>query len=133
MLTFYLQIKAVHIAAVLASGGLFALRGAGVLAGQRWAMAAPLRYLSYSIDTVLLTAALMLLTALKLNPFAVPWLSVKLALLVVYVALGTLALKRASTRRGRAICYAAALGCFGFMYFVARAHHPLGILQGLAP
>lgn len=131
MLTFYLQIKAVHIAAVLASGGLFALRGAGVLAGQRWAMAAPLRYLSYSIDTVLLTAALMLLTALKLNPFAVPWLSVKLALLLVYVVLGTLALKRASTRRGRALCYAAALGCFAFMYFVARAHHPLGLLQGL--
>jgi uncharacterized membrane protein SirB2 len=45
--------------------------------------------------------------------------------------LGTLALKRARTPRGRAICFAAALGCFGFIYFVARAHHPLGILQGL--
>jgi uncharacterized membrane protein SirB2 len=133
MIVFYLQIKAVHIAAVLASGGLFALRGAAVLAGQRWAMAAPLRYLSYSIDTVLLTAALMLLTALKLNPFVVPWLSVKLALLVCYVVLGSLALKRASTPRGRALCYAAALSCFGFMYFVARAHHPLGLLQGLSP
>ena len=132
MIVFYLQIKAVHIAAVLASGGLFALRGAGVLAGQRWAMAAPLRYLSYGIDTVLLTAALMLLTALKLNPFAVPWLSVKLGLLVVYVVLGSLALKRAGTPRGRAISYAAALGCLGFMYFVARAHHPLGLLRVLA-
>ena len=132
MLTFYLQIKSVHIAAVLASGGLFALRGALVLAGVRWAMAAPLRYLSYGIDTVLLTAALMLLTALKLNPFATPWLSVKLALLVCYVVLGTLALKRARTPRARAVCYAAALGCFAFMYFVARAHHPLGLLQGLA-
>ena len=29
-----------------------------------WAMAAPVRYLSYSIDTVLLTLALMLLTML---------------------------------------------------------------------
>jgi uncharacterized membrane protein SirB2 len=132
MIVFYLQIKAVHIAAVLASGGLFALRGAGVLAGGRWAMAAPLRWLSYSIDTVLLTAALMLLTALKLNPFAVAWLSVKLVLLLCYVVLGTLALRRARSPRGRALCYAAALGCFAFMYFVARAHHPLGILQGLA-
>lgn len=132
MLAYYLQIKAVHVAAILASGGLFALRGALVLAGVRWAMAAPLRYLSYTIDTVLLTAALMLLTALKLNPFVVPWLSVKLALLVVYVVLGSLALKRARTRRARAICYAAALATFGFMYFVARAHHPLGLLQGLA-
>jgi uncharacterized membrane protein SirB2 len=132
MIAFYLQIKLVHIAAVLASGGLFALRGALVLAGVRWAMAAPLRYLSYTIDTVLLTAALMLLTALKLNPFVIPWLSVKLALLVLYVVLGSLALKRARSRRARALYYAAALATFAFMYFVARAHHPLGLLQGLA-
>ena len=117
---------------VIASGLLFALRGAAVLAGARWAMAAPLRYLSYTIDTTLLTAALMLLTVLKLNPFVVPWLAVKLGLLVVYVVLGSLALKRARSRRSRAICYAAALASFGFMYFVARAHHPLGLLQGLA-
>lgn len=132
MLAFYFEIKMVHIASVLASGGLFAARGALVLAGVKWANAAPLRYLSYTIDTVLLTAALMLLTALKLNPFVVPWLSVKLALLVVYVVLGSLALKRARSRRARALFYAAALATFGFMYFVARAHHPLGILQGLA-
>lgn len=129
MLAFYLQIKMVHIAAVLASGGLFALRGALVLGGVKWAMAAPLRYLSYTIDTVLLTAALMLLTALKLNPFVVPWLSVKLGLLVVYVVWGSLALKRARSPRARALFYAAALATFAFMYFVARAHHPLGILQ----
>lgn len=133
MIEFYLQIKSVHVAMVIASGLLFALRGAAVLAGARWAMAAPLRYLSYTIDTTLLTAALMLLTALKLNPFVVPWLAVKLALLVVYVVLGSLALKRARSRRARAIFYVAALATFGFMYFVARAHHPLGLLQGLAP
>lgn len=132
MIEFYFQIKLVHIASVLASGGLFAVRGALVLAGVKWANHALLRYTSYTIDTVLLTAALMLLTALKLNPFVVPWLSVKLALLVVYVVLGSLALKRARTRRARALFYAAALGPFGFMYFVARTHHPLGILQGLA-
>ncbi len=132
MIVFYLQIKLVHIAAVLASGGLFAVRGALVLAGVRWAMAAPVRYLSYTIDTVLLTAALMLLTALKLNPFVVPWLSVKLALLVVYVVLGSLALKRARSRRAMALYYIAALATFALMYFVARTHHPLGILQGIA-
>ena len=132
MIEFYLQIKAVHVAMVITSGLLFAVRGAAVLAGARWAMAAPLRYLSYTIDTTLLTAALMLLTTLKLNPFAVPWLSVKLALLVVYVVLGSLALKRARSRRGRSVCYACALATFGFMYYVARAHHPLGLLQALA-
>ncbi len=64
MIEFYPQIRAVHIVAVIASGALFALRGAGVLCGARWPMAAPLRYLSYSIDSVLLTAALMLIAVL---------------------------------------------------------------------
>jgi uncharacterized membrane protein SirB2 len=132
MIEYYLQIKAVHVAAVVASGALFAVRGALVLAGVRWAMAAPLRYLSYSIDTVLLTAAMMMLTALKLNPFVLPWLATKLALLVIYVVLGSLALKRARSPRARALFYAAALATFAFMYSVARAHHPLGILQALA-
>ena len=132
MIEFYLQIKSVHVACVIASGLLFALRGAAALTGARWAMAVPLRYLSYSIDTVLLTAALMLLTVLKLNPFVVPWLSVKLMLLVVYVVLGSLTLKRAPNRRSQAVCYAAALAVYAFMYFVARTHHPLGLLQGLS-
>ena len=132
MLTFYLPIKAVHVAAVLASGGLFALRGAGALAGARWPHAAPVRWLAITIDTTLLTAALMLLTALRLNPFAVPWLSTKLVLIVAYVALGSAALRTARTPRARAAWYAAALACFAFVVFVARAHHPLGLLQGLA-
>ncbi len=132
MITFYLQIKAVHIAAIIASGGLFAVRGAAVLAGARWPMAAPLRWLSYTIDTTLLTAALMLLTALKLNPFVVPWLSVKLAVLVAYIVFGSLALKRAREPGQRAFAYVAALACYATIYSIARAHHPLGLLQGLA-
>lgn len=131
MLEFYLQIKSVHIAAALASGGLFALRGIAVLAGARWPMAWPLRYLSYSIDTVLLTAALMLLTALKLNPFVVPWLTVKLLLLAAYIVTGTLALRRAASRRGQRIAFVLALGCFAAIYGIARAHHPLGPLAAM--
>ena len=64
MIEFYPQIRSVHILAVCLSGGLFALRGLGVLAGMRWPQVAFVRYLSYSIDTVLLTAALMLVTIL---------------------------------------------------------------------
>lgn len=125
MIEYYLPIKHTHIALVLASGGLFALRGLAVLLGRRWAMAAPLRYLSYAIDTALLTAALMLLAMLKLNPFTVPWLATKLTLLVLYIVFGTLALRRA--RSYRVLWYVAALACFGLMYSVALAHHPLGL------
>lgn len=127
MIEFYPQIKSVHIAAVLASGMLFLLRGAALHAGQTWAMAAPLRYLSYTIDTVLLTAALMLATLLHQYPFVHGWLTTKVVLLVVYIVLGTYALKRGSTRNVRILCWLAALLVYGFMISVARAHHPAGI------
>ena len=77
MIEFYPQIKLAHIAAVAASGALFFLRGAAVQLGAEWAMAAPLRYLSYTIDSVLLTAALMLATMLHQYPFVDAWLTVQ--------------------------------------------------------
>ena len=126
---FYLQIKWVHIAAVIASGTLFLLRGIAVQCGARWAMVAPLRYLSYVIDTVLLTAAMMLVTILHQYPFVQGWLTVKVCLLVVYVVLGSFALKRGRTPRTRLACFGAALAVYGFIISVAVAHHPLGALH----
>ena len=105
MIEFYPQIKWVHVAAVLASGSLFLVRGIAVHAGARWPMTAPLRYLSYTIDTVLLTAALMLVTILHQYPFVHGWLTVKILLLVIYVGLGTYALKRGRTRTIRVGCW----------------------------
>ena len=131
MLEFYPQIKAVHIACVLASGALFLLRGLLVQAGQTGvAQYAPLRFLSYAIDTTLLTAALMLVSILPHALYANGWLATKLALLVAYVLLGTLALKRARTPHARRICYVAALATYLYMLGVARMHHPLGWLYG---
>ena len=131
MIEFYPDIKWVHICAVIASGSLFALRGAGALAGARWPMWAPLRYLTYTIDTVLLTAALMLVTILHQYPFVQAWLTVKVLLLVVYIVLGTFALKRARTPKSRAIFFVAALAVYLFIASVARAHDPLGVITWL--
>jgi uncharacterized membrane protein SirB2 len=127
MIEFYPQIKLVHVYAVIASGALFALRGGAQLAGAGWTMAAPVRYLSYTVDTVLLTAALMLATILHQYPFVHGWLTVKVLLLVVYVVLGSLALKRGRTPALRAWCYFAALAVYLFIASVARAHNPWGI------
>ena len=132
MIEFYPEIKWVHVAAVICSGLLFALRGAALLAGARWAMAAPLRYLSYLIDTTLLTAALMLATILRQYPFVHAWLTVKVTLLVVYIVLGSFALKRARTQKSRVECYVAALLLYLFIASVARAHHPLGFIHWLS-
>ncbi len=127
MIEFYPQIKQFHIFVALLSGSIFALRGAFVLAGARWPLAAPVKWLSYAVDTALLTAALMLVTILPWAMFGNGWLLAKLALVVVYVVLGTFAMRRGRTRRARAVCYALALLVFGTIYSIARAHHPLGV------
>ena len=129
MIEFYPQIKCLHVCAVSASGGLFLLRGLLVLGKrQPLALSPPLRYLSYTIDSVLLTAALMLVWILPAALFANGWLAAKLALLVAYIVLGTFALKRAQSPQTRTICYLLALAVFGFMYGIARRHQPLGVL-----
>jgi uncharacterized membrane protein SirB2 len=132
VLEFYLPIKMVHITFVILSGSLFFLRGVLLLNKHSWAMYAPVRYLSYSIDTVLLTSALMLLTMLPSGMFSNGWLSLKILLLLVYIVLGSFALKRGRSHKSRVICFVAAVIVFCYMISVARMHHPLGIFFLLA-
>ncbi|PJK08963.1 hypothetical protein CO614_06055 [Lysobacteraceae bacterium NML120232] len=133
MMTLYPQIKSVHMHLAMLSGFLFLIRGgAAVLFNARWPRHALWRYASYSIDTCLLAAALVLLFALyragavAAGFFANGWLALKLLLLVVYVLLGVFAMRPKLGRAGRMVCYVAALGVFVCIYNIARAHHPLG-------
>ncbi len=129
MLEFYPEIRITHITAVLISGGLFALRGLGLMLGMKWPLVAPVRYLTYTVDTVLLTAALMLMTIVRQYPFVHGWLTVKVVLLVIYIFLGALAFRQRKlhTRFG---FWLSALLVYAFIISVARAHHPLGIFAG---
>jgi len=132
VIEFYAQIKAVHIVAVVMSGMLFATRGAFALAGGRWPYLAGVRYLSYAIDTVLLTAALMLATILPSALFANHWLTVKLLLVVAYIVLGVFALRRGRSTRARGACFAVALLTYLAVIGIALAHHPLGWIELLS-
>ncbi|MBV6417220.1 MAG: hypothetical protein CMLOHMNK_01859 [Steroidobacteraceae bacterium] len=129
MAEFYTQIKWIHVCAVLSSGGLLFLRGLAAHLGAGWTMAWPLRWLSYTIDTVLFTAALLLVTIVHQYPFVHAWLTVKVLMLAVYIVLGSLALKRGTTRRIRVACWVAALVVYLFIISVARTHDPLGVLH----
>ncbi|HNP37156.1 MAG TPA: SirB2 family protein [Woeseiaceae bacterium] len=126
MIEYYAQIKMLHVGAVIVSGSLFLVRGLLVQRGVALAMAAPVRYLSYTIDTVLLAAAILLLVILPTALYANGWLTAKLLLLLVYVVLGTMALKRGRTARTRLIFFILALFVFAAMFSIARTHDPLG-------
>lgn len=125
----YPQIRLAHIGFVILSGTLFTARAIATIAGARWSSTLTARRASWLIDTALLAAALLLLYVLQLNPFVVPWLAAKLALLVLYIGFATMALRRARTTAWRVTWTVIALACFGMMVSIARAHDPLGILR----
>lgn len=122
----YPGLRHVHIGLVLTSGALFTLRWLATLAGARWPMAAHWRHTSMVVDTLLLVAGAALWAGLGLNPLVQHWLGAKLALLVVYIVLGTFALKRARGWLARALCGTAALAVLVTMFTIARHHDPAG-------
>lgn len=123
----YLQIRELHVTAVIASGTLFLGRGALALGRWRHVMHPLLRYGSMLIDSVLLLAGITLMFVIHQYPFVNGWLTTKLILLIVYIVLGTLALKRARTQGVRATCYLLALATFAYIISVALAHDSRGI------
>ena len=131
MFEFYPEIKLLHVIAAIASGSLFLFRGAVVNWGSNWGMIAPIRYLSYAIDIVLLTAALLLLAILPSAVYSNGWLWLKLALIVAYIGLGTLALKRGRTVAIKRVSFVAAIVAYLCIYVIARTHDPLGPVRPL--
>lgn len=128
MAEYYLTLRQAHIGFALLSVSLFVLRGCLMLARSPHVQSAWLKYPSYVIDTMLLTLALVLMTVIQQYPVGTSWLTMKVTLLVVYVLLGSIALKRGPTQGVRAVAFFAALLTVAFLYSVARAHHPLGFL-----
>ena len=120
----YALLKQAHVACATATGVLFVVRGGLMLAmpgalRARWA-----RILPHVIDTALLAAALGMLWLARLNPADAPWLLAKIAALVVYVGLGTVALKRGRTRCARVAAWVLALAVFAYIVAVALTKDP---------
>jgi len=127
MAEYYLGLRQAHISFAMLSIALFMVRGGLMLAESHLLQARTLRVLPHVIDTMLLTTALMLTTVIHQYPFSTGWLTAKVVLLVVYIVLGSIAIKRGRTRAIRVTAFIAALLTIGFLVSVARAHHPLGV------
>lgn len=125
----YAALKLVHVGAVVLSGAGFVMRYALAGRGVR-PSGALVRVAPHVVDTVLLASALALAWIGGFNPLRVPWLEAKLAGLVLYILLGTIALKRGRTSRGRAAAFASALLVYGYIVAVALTKSPLGPLAG---
>jgi uncharacterized membrane protein SirB2 len=129
----YQSVKLVHQAAVALSVTGFVVRGAASLAGNAWVRTRAAKTLPHLVDTVLLVSALSLAWMLRLSPHQAPWLMAKVIGLVVYVALGMLALRPGRPWALRATAWLAALAVVAWMVSVAMTKSPWGFLAALAP
>ncbi|MDE2294732.1 MAG: SirB2 family protein [Gammaproteobacteria bacterium] len=119
------QILAVHVGSVALSGSLFSARAVLRIADRNDAANLPvLRYASYVIDTTLLVAAILLTRIVHQYPFVDAWLTAKVLLLVLYIGLGSLALKRARSRSARIAATLAAWAVFAAIIGVAVTRSP---------
>jgi uncharacterized membrane protein SirB2 len=116
----FATLKAVHVAAAAASWLMFFVRGLWMIARSprlehRW-----VRIVPHANDTVLLAAGVWMAVLLRLAPGVSPWLTAKIAALVLYVGLGAVAL-----RRRRAGAWVAAQIVFAYIVAVALTHDAL--------
>jgi uncharacterized membrane protein SirB2 len=107
------------------SGAFFALRGVWMLRSPhllqlRWVKTVP-----HVVDTALLGSAVYLSYVSTRVPFVFPWLTAKVLALMVYILLGSVALKRGKTLGIRTTAYVAALLVFGYIVAVALTKNPL--------
>ena len=121
----YLLLKHLHMTCAALSGALFLLRGLWMLQdsprlGQRW-----VRTLPHLVDTVLLASAVTLAIWSAQYPLAQPWLTAKVGALLLYIVLGSVALKRGRSKGIRAAAFLAALATFAYIVAVALSKNPL--------
>jgi uncharacterized membrane protein SirB2 len=118
-------VKYIHISCVLLSYLFFFVRGVWMLREvpmpqHRWVKVAP-----HVVDTALLLSAITLATLLSISPLAAPWLMAKIIALLLYILLGTIAIKRGKTRKIRLAAWLAAQLVFIYIVCVALTHNAM--------
>lgn len=120
----YLIIKNAHITFAVISISLFILRAFWSVTGsdklqQQWTKIAP-----HINDTLLLSCAVYLMMTTRQYPFTDHWLTAKFIALLVYIATGTIAIKRGKTAGIRLLFSLLAVASFSYIVAVAVARTP---------
>ena len=120
----YMALKHLHMTFAGLSIGLFVLRGIWMFADSPRLNAKLTRIVPHVVDTVLLASAVGLMFVIHQYPFAQGWLTAKLLGLVLYIVLGTIALKRGSKKTIRGIAFFAAVAVFVWIFMTATMRMP---------
>ena len=115
----YSILKYVHVGAAVITATGFILRGYWMLVESAHLQRLWVRVAPHVIDTVFLLSGVALIAILRLPVLNQPWLLTKFVALVVYILLGSVALKRGPTKRVRSVAFVLAL--MTFLYIVGVA------------
>ena len=119
----YLLIKHLHVTAAVLSILFFIVRSYWSVTGNTILKTRFVKIAPHIIDTVLLGAAILLSIMLGAAAHQ-PWVLTKIVLLIAYIGVGTIAIKRGRTPRTRAIAAIVAVLIFFYIIGVAINHHP---------
>lgn len=117
-------VKQGHVLLALLSAAGFCLRGYWMLAGSPRLGAPWTRRLPHVVDALLLLTGLTMAFGLGVSPFAASWLGAKLVAIVIYVILGSVALRRGRTREQRVAALVLSLLVLAYVFAVALSHDP---------
>jgi uncharacterized membrane protein SirB2 len=121
----FMLLKHIHVTSVVLSYALFFLRGiwsfnASPIMRQGWVKVVP-----HFVDTVLLASALALAYLIQQYPLVDAWLTAKFFGLLLFIALGSIALKHGKTISVRIAAWLGAQVVFAYVVLVAISHNPL--------
>ncbi|HDN27177.1 MAG TPA: hypothetical protein ENG03_08795 [Thioploca sp.] len=123
----YLTIKDIHISCVAFAFISFFTRGIWMIQESHWLQMRWVKIVPHLIDTGLLASGIALVLFLHQYPGTHTWLTVKLVALLLYIVVGSIALKHGKTKTIRTMAWIGALGVFFYMVVVAlkRVANPL--------
>lgn len=127
----YLLVKHIHITTAVLSGLGFMLRGIFMWRGSALLQHPVSKIAPHVNDSILLASAVYLAVISQQYPFTDHWLTAKLIALIIYILLGTLALKRAKNLLQQKITFLLAMMTYFFILSAATSRSPLGILEKL--
>jgi uncharacterized membrane protein SirB2 len=122
-------IKTIHVSCVILSFSGFLLRGIWMMIDSAMLANKWVKIVPHIVDTMLLLSALLLVYLLGLSIPDHDWLLAKIIALVIYVLLGTVALKRGKTKKIKMMALILAMIIFLYIVSVAVTKSVFGFMS----
>lgn len=128
---FYPTLKLIHVTTVVITGSLFTLRFVWMMNGTleqrgRWVSTLP-----HVNDTLLFISGLIIASIIGQLPLQASWLTAKLFVLLAYILLGSVALKRGKSSQIRRWSGFAAITCYLLIISIALTRNPIPSFESL--